>query len=454
MCQACDELTLLLAKETLESELMGLQREAGFLPASAVRPLMVHETAVQAWFTELEDDLDRGVAEAVHAVEAAHAELAAVISTRLVAGGQKEVAPQQLIERLKKLQSEKLPKQVEVIIDRAVKNLEQALTRVYQYAALRVIQERARQTGDTTEYALPTMGPRARDLAKPAVERSWTQLLNKTQEHLADPALVLQNQVSTESVKKAVESISVAGVSDQARQGVHAATGLGRVETAMDHDVDEIYASELLDGNTCRACASVDGTKYEDMEEATSDYPAGYYQGCSGGARCRGSLLFLFTGGDKKATPRMPDPALPSAMDPSSFPEPTKRVDRKMMEHIAGLDKRGRGGHVFGHVREGKTVFPADWDMAKIVDAADRAITHGGVTKDLRRGIRRELDIDGVKVVARGMLNAKGEATFHTAYPEFGAGVYGTINGVYIPLPDAAARREYLAEVSGLGAKV
>jgi len=454
MCQACDELTLILAKETLESELMGLQRDAGILPASAVRPLMVHETTAQAWFTELEDDLDRGVAEAVHAVEAAHAELAAVISTRLVAGGQANISPQQLIERLKKLQAEKLPKQVEVIIDRAVKNLEQALTRVYQYAALRVIQERARQTGDTTEYELPTMGPRARDLAKPAVERSWTQLLNKTQEHLAAPALVLQNQVSTESVKKAVESISVAGVSDQARQGVHAATGLGRVETAMDHDVDEIYASELLDGNTCRACASVDGTKYEDLEEATSDYPAGYYQGCSGGARCRGSLLFLFTGGDKKAIPSMPDPALPSAMDPSSFPEPTKRVDRKMMVHIAGLDKRGRGGHVFGHVREGKTVFPADWDMAKIVAAAERTATHGAVTVKEPWSIKYRLEVENVAVEVLGKIDKKGTVALTSAYPLYGPGVYGALNGFYKPLPTAADHADFKAELSQAKGKI
>lgn len=54
------------------------------------------------------------------------------------------------------------------------------------------------------------------------------------------------------------------------------------------------YASELLDANTCGPCSLVDGTDYPSLEAAEADYPEGTYYACAGGARCRGTLVYVW----------------------------------------------------------------------------------------------------------------------------------------------------------------
>ena len=107
--------------------------------------------------------------------------------------------------------------------------------------------------------------------------------------------MLLSDSVTRESLIGVLGGVKPAGAVDQARQAVHAATGLARVETAGLHPIDDCYASELLDGKTCGPCQQVDGKQYKTLADATLDYPAGYYAGCAGSARCRGTLLFLFT---------------------------------------------------------------------------------------------------------------------------------------------------------------
>jgi hypothetical protein len=58
-----------------------------------------------------------------------------------------------------------------------------------------------------------------------------------------------------------------------------------------------IYASEILDNNTCAACAGVDGTQYTSMDDAARDYPSGGYTDCAGYDRCRGVLVAIYDEG-------------------------------------------------------------------------------------------------------------------------------------------------------------
>lgn len=88
----------------------------------------------------------------------------------------------------------------------------------------------------------------------------------------------------------------MAGPEDLARQAANVAHGLGRrdAQTALP-EPDEVYASELLDRNTCGPCATVDGTEYGSLEEGLADYPgAGGYYACDGGSRCRGTLVIVW----------------------------------------------------------------------------------------------------------------------------------------------------------------
>jgi hypothetical protein len=54
------------------------------------------------------------------------------------------------------------------------------------------------------------------------------------------------------------------------------------------------YSSEILDVNTCSACASVDGTQYESLEDTEQDYPGGGFVNCEGGDRCRGTIIAVY----------------------------------------------------------------------------------------------------------------------------------------------------------------
>jgi hypothetical protein len=55
-----------------------------------------------------------------------------------------------------------------------------------------------------------------------------------------------------------------------------------------------MYASELLDENTCVNCEKIDGHKYDTESEATSDYPSGGFADCLGGPRCRGTIVAVY----------------------------------------------------------------------------------------------------------------------------------------------------------------
>lgn len=91
------------------------------------------------------------------------------------------------------------------------------------------------------------------------------------------------------------ENASRAGQEDTARQAANVTHGLGRAAAQAQLPAPrEVYASELLDRNTCGPCATVDGRTYETLEAGLVDYPgAGGFVGCDGGSRCRGTLVLV-----------------------------------------------------------------------------------------------------------------------------------------------------------------
>lgn len=56
------------------------------------------------------------------------------------------------------------------------------------------------------------------------------------------------------------------------------------------------YASEVNDRQTCAPCQSIDGAKFESLDQAESAYGAGKYTGCQGRGRCRGQLITVYDG--------------------------------------------------------------------------------------------------------------------------------------------------------------
>lgn len=68
-------------------------------------------------------------------------------------------------------------------------------------------------------------------------------------------------------------------------------------QPAVDEDpmegYSELFASELIDDQTCANCAGIDGHEYTSMAEARADYPAGGYNGCESESGCRGTLILM-----------------------------------------------------------------------------------------------------------------------------------------------------------------
>lgn len=94
----------------------------------------------------------------------------------------------------------------------------------------------------------------------------------------------------------AAGDLSSKPLEEAARTATAQADGLGRqaAVAAAPSEPVAIYASELLDGNTCPPCSLVDGTEYPSLEVARRDYPTGIYIDCEGRDRCRGTLVFVW----------------------------------------------------------------------------------------------------------------------------------------------------------------
>lgn len=292
MCDTCTELAELIILEELTNELIFAEKADRLAPRVATRALFDHEHTAQVYFADLEDNLDNAVGEVTRIVETTHTNLLTKLLA-LIFGTRSTVTAGEALDELAAMIAE-TPEQIRKLLDEAATELRDALQAVFAVSAGTAYQEYVRQGGGK---GLPVLelGPRAGLLATPPVSRSWTWITQKTQEHLAQPAVALGGPLTKESlIEELVEKIKPAGAVDQARQSVHVATGLARNETGKDLEASEVYASELLDGATCRACAAVDGKKYENLEEATNEYAFGYYGACRGSARCRGSLLFLY----------------------------------------------------------------------------------------------------------------------------------------------------------------
>lgn len=121
-------------------------------------------------------------------------------------------------------------------------------------------------------------------------------------------------------IGRRVETLPPAGPVDLGKQAAGRAQGLGRTAGAAQAPVPAyVYASELLDGNTCQQCSQVDGTQYDTEREALTDYPAGgTYRRCQGGLRCRGTLVYVWrTEAPPTITDQnpMPDPIGPFEFD-------------------------------------------------------------------------------------------------------------------------------------------
>lgn len=176
------------------------------------------------------------------------------------------------------------------------------LTTVAQHGADEALAEATRQ--GFPSHMLPAVDA-ATDETTAAAAAHAARIATATVDRVVAPALEAAQRAATtgapttDVVAQAVTAAreaSTAGVEDLARQGANVTHGIGRrdAQTAMPEPV-EVYASELLDKNTCEPCADLDGHDYATLADGLADYPgAGGYIACDGGSRCRGTLVLVW----------------------------------------------------------------------------------------------------------------------------------------------------------------
>ena len=139
-----------------------------------------------------------------------------------------------------------------------------------------------------------------------------------------------------QTIAAAVASSSAAGTLDVSRQSVYATTAAARAAQATAPGmppVARVYASELLDTATCKACAAIDGKTYASVDDAHGEYNThGGYMGCLGGLRCRGTLVIVYAtetlpGGTGDLPPYTPTTITPQPNPPPWSP-PTLQTPR------------------------------------------------------------------------------------------------------------------------------
>lgn len=95
------------------------------------------------------------------------------------------------------------------------------------------------------------------------------------------------------SVEDYVAGLSDQYLRDQIGGALTAVQNAARMTVFDAAPPGNIYASELLDKNTCGPCGEIDGTNFDSMLAAHLAYPTGGYRYCRGGPRCRGTLVYV-----------------------------------------------------------------------------------------------------------------------------------------------------------------
>jgi hypothetical protein len=124
-------------------------------------------------------------------------------------------------------------------------------------------------------------------LARSLSETAGRQAMRRTAEAMD------ASQVADE-VRTHLLSLSDQFLKDELGGALTQAMNSGRKLVMARNVPEHIYASELLDTNTCENCRAKDGTEYLELSTAEIDYPTGGYKECQGGPRCRGTLVAVY----------------------------------------------------------------------------------------------------------------------------------------------------------------
>jgi len=157
--------------------------------------------------------------------------------------------------------------------------------------------EHANQVGSAEPLAAASEEAALEQRVRGEAEATATTLANGlslSAQRRASSLAALDGAAAGAAVRDHLEGLSGAYVEQEAGGATQAAFNYGRFAYFAESLPKTLYASEILDANTCSPCASVDGTEYISLGDAERDYPGGGYDSCAGGDRCRGTIVAVY----------------------------------------------------------------------------------------------------------------------------------------------------------------
>lgn len=329
MCAECNgilaEIEQLTILAELEDSVIRAEIEAGLNAAGATRALSPDEILAKVKFGELSAIMEDATLSATAALESLRAVIMDTIMAELL-GDADTVAPADAARAMAQLNAAQ-PTSVQKAVAATAAALVLVLAATAGRAGKAVAGEAARQGVQLGSWQPPAVPQDTFALpAAAAALHPWQRITTKLQTELLAPANLYKASISREEITKTLDKIPLDGSVDVARQTIHSAQGIGRNAAAMELNPSAIFASEIMDGNTCPACKAVDGKQYDTMAEARTEYEHGGYGACQGGARCRGTLVFLYDGPMPPLPPPEPLPPIPAPVEPApEQPKPARK---------------------------------------------------------------------------------------------------------------------------------
>lgn len=289
MCQLCEATTDAVLSE-LERAVMLAEAEAGLGDPSARRPLSEAEQRAQVRFGEiaaLEDEY-------LGRVEPVLVTLRGVVDAEILAALAGAATAAGLVAALEALVAVQPGPVVEAARE-AAHAVQEALQAVYAGSSAVVVGEAARQGVVALPEPLEARAGVYQAAAARITAEPWQKALTVARQEVTNPRVLVGEVLDADLVPAALADYSNAGVIDLARQFAHGALNTARFDTAEQLPFESAYSSEILDSNTCDACAREDGAEYESLAELRAAYPnGGGFRACSGAARCRGTGVLVF----------------------------------------------------------------------------------------------------------------------------------------------------------------
>ena len=315
MCDLCATAKRELLFAEVERELILAESDAGESVPNAVRPLSADERRAKMRFGDIDTMERMAESRAATLLIELRAEINDALLDELFVEGE-TAAPAAVADRLTTLLQVQ-PERVQRAVAAAADGIGSVLDDVYAQSARIVVEEAKRQGSDVSKLPDSRLkfagGASLFDmLSGAAVSYFWQRITTVLQRELLAPTALVRSIVARADVDVVLGDIDPAGALDQVSQAVHAARGAGRYDQAAEFEPEEIWASELMDGRTCRPCELVDGKDYATLAEARVEYEAGGYGACAGGARCRGTLVMIYGDPPEVAPTPEPVPAEPT----------------------------------------------------------------------------------------------------------------------------------------------